>query len=193
MKFRNKGFDPVEINELRKRISQQGHNFVYDDKDERSQEYAHFYFIGIYEGQEAIYDTVLYTLRLHHNSELYEIAEHKAALKFPEFKKISYDEYGEDENRDLKRLDDIEEEIGLYMAEIIMQLEADESVKVREHVEIDKNINFGIGLDIGLNVEEITPKAISDIILNFNEDTLKLDDTLYSFQDEDVELLNKRT
>jgi len=79
------------------------------------------------------------------------------------------------------------------MAEIIMQLEADESVKVREHVEIDKNINFGIGLDIGLNVEEITPKVITDIILNFNEDTLKLDDILYSFQDEDVELLNKRT
>ena len=165
-------------------MNSSGLPYVLDEEEETTEEYAHFYFIGIYEGHDVIYDAVMYTLRLHHNSELYEIAEHKAALKFPEFKKISYDE---DENGDLESLDDLEEEIGLYMAEVIMDMEAEESVKVQEHVDIDKNIDFGIGLDIGLNVQEINPAIISDFIVNFNEDTLKLDETLYSFQ-EDLEI-----
>ena len=82
-------------------------------------EYAHFYFIGKFEGKDVIYDTAIYTLRLHHESELYEIAEHRAAQHFPEYKKITYEE---DENGNLATLDPLEEEIGLYMAEVIMTL-----------------------------------------------------------------------
>jgi hypothetical protein len=185
MKFRNKGFDPKEVGKLKESMVSMGQNFVFDKDEENTEEYAHFYFVGMYEGQEVIYDAVMYTLRLHYNSELYEIAEHKAASQFPEFKKIAYDE---DENGDLKSLDAIQEEIGLYMAEVIMELEAEESVKVNEHVEIDKNIDFGIGLDIGLNIEEIDIKSITKFIMNFNDDSLKLDQTLYSFQEEDLEI-----
>jgi hypothetical protein len=58
-------------------------------------------------------------------------------------------------------------------------------VKVKEHLEIDPNIDFGIGLDAVLNVEEITSKVIEKFIRDFNEDTLSLDKTLYSFQTED--------
>lgn len=184
MKFKNKGFNPDEIAATQQKISAEGSNYIMDDNDENTPEYAHFYFIGVWEGLPVIYDAVMYTLRLHHNSELYEIAEHKAALKFPEFKSISYDE---DENGDLKRLDDLEEKIGLYMAEVIMDLEADESVRVQEHVEVDKNIDYGIGLDIGLNREVIDPQVISDFIVKFNDDTLKLDKTHYSFELEDEE------
>lgn len=184
MKFRNKGFDPKEIEELKESMVSSGRNFVFDKDEENTEEYAHFYFIGMFEGHEVIYDAVMYTLQLHYNSELYEVAEHKAASQFPEFKKIAYDE---DENGDLKSLDNIQEEIGLYMAEVIMELEAEESVKVKEHVELDKHLDFGIGLDIGLNIEEIDIECISDFILNFNEDSLKLDQTLYSFQEEDLE------
>ena len=184
MKFKNSGFDPIEIDKLKKSLAKLGQNFIYNQEEENTQEYAAFYFVGMYEGQEIIYNAVMYTLRLHHNSELYEIAEHKAAIKFPEFKSISYDE---DENGDLEKLDDLEEEIGLYMAEVIMELEAGEEVKVCEHVEIDKNIDFGIGLDIGLQVEEVNSEIITEFVNNFNEDTLELDKTLYSFQDEDLE------
>ena len=185
MKARNKGFDPIELSKLKSRFKE-GRSFIIDEKEENTSEFAHFYFIGMYEGQQVIHDAAMYTLRLHHNSELYEIAEHKAAIKFPEFKKISYDE---DENGDLEELDDLEEKIGLYMAEVIMDLEAEESVKVQEHVEIDKNIDFGIGLDIGINVEDITSEVITGFIGAFNEDKLNLDPTLYSFQEEDIELL----
>ena len=178
----NRGFDPVVINEHKARIKSGGKAFSLVTPDENTDEYAHFYFIGKYEGRDVLYDAVLYTLRLQHQSELYDLAEHKAANHFPQYKKITYKE---DENGNLQPLDELEEEIGLYMAEVILELEEEDQVKVKEHVEIDANIDFGIGLDAGLNVEEVTPKVIEKFIKDFNEDTLSLDKTLYSFQLED--------
>ncbi|HMI68171.1 MAG TPA: hypothetical protein VK517_19155 [Cyclobacteriaceae bacterium] len=179
----NKGFDPVVIKEYKARIKSGGKTFSFAAFDENNNdEYAHFYFIGKYEGRDVVYDAVLYTLRLDHQSELYEVAEHRAAKHFPQFKKITYKE---DENGNLQPLDELEEEIGLYMAEVIMELEEEDQVKVKEHVEIDPNTDFGIGLDAGLNVEKITPRVIEKFIKDFNEDTLSLDRTLYSFQMED--------
>ncbi len=177
----NKGFDLLAIQDYRARIKSGGEAFLFVESDENNDEYSHFYFIGKYEGREVLYDTVLYTLRLQHQSELFEIAEHKAAKHFPQYKKITYEE---DENGNLQPLDELEEEIGLFMAEVIMELEEEDQVKVKEHVDIDTKIDFGIGLDAGLNVEKITPKVIGKFIKDFNEDTLLLDETLYSFQTE---------
>ncbi len=156
--------------------------FIFDEEDENTDEYAHFYFLGKFEGKEVVYDAVIYTLRLQHESELFEIAEHRAAKHFPQYKKITYEE---DENGNLETLDPLEEEIGLFMAEVIVELEEDESVKVKEHVEIDRNADFGIGLDIGLHTDKITEKVIEKFIKDFNEDTLILDETHYTFQTHD--------
>src|SRR5690606_28074787 len=131
-----------------------------------------------------IYDAVMYTLRMQHESELFEIAEHRAAQHFPDYKKITYEE---DENGNLETLDDVEEKIGLFMAEVIMELEEDGQVKVKEHVDQDKNVDFGIALDIGLHVEKITPAVIEKFIRDFNEDALDLDPTLYTFQTNSAE------
>jgi hypothetical protein len=180
----NKGFDPEVIREYDLKMKAQGLDYVLDEEDENTSEYAHFYFIGKFEGKDVVYDTAIYTLRLHHESELYEIAEHRAAQHFPEYKKITYEE---DENGNLATLDPLEEEIGLYMAEVIMSLEEEEAVKVKEHVDMDANADFGVSLDVGLHVEKITPKVIEKFIKDFNEDSLKLDDTLYSFQTQDQE------
>lgn len=180
----NKGFDPETIREHALKMKALGLDYVLDEEDNNTDEYAHFYFIGKFEGKDAIYDTAIYTLRLHHESELYEIAEHRAAQHFPEYKKINYEE---DENGNLATLDPLEEEIGLYMAEVIMTLEEEEAVKVKEHVDMDSNADFGVSLDVGLHVEKITPKVIEKFIKDFNEDNLKLDDTLYSFQTQDQE------
>lgn len=181
----NKGFDPDVIAEYRGRIAEGGRGFIYDDADENTDEYAHFYFVGRYEGKEVVYDAVIYTLRLQHESELYEIAEHRAAQHFPEYKKITYDE---DENGNLENLDPLEEEIGLYMAEVIMELEEEEAVKVQEHVDIDINGEFGISLDVGLHREKITPTVIEKFIRDYNDDSVTLDATFYSFQTEDEEI-----
>jgi len=181
----NKGFEPQEIASYKARIAAAGRPYVLDEEDDNGEEYTHFYFIGTYEGREVIYDAVMYTLRMQHESELFEIAEHRAAQQFPNYKKIAYKE---DENGNLETLDPLEEEIGLYMAEVIMELEEDESVKVKEHVDLDANTDFGVALDIGLHVEAITPKTIEKFIKDFNEDTLALDDTLFSFQTQEDEV-----
>lgn len=181
---KNKGYDPESIKDLRARMKGLGGPYVLDDEDENTDEYAHFYFIGKFEGREVIYDTVIYTLRLQHESELYEVAEHRAAKHFPEYKKITYEE---DDNGNLEALDPLEEEIGLFMAEVILELEEEDAIKVKEHVEIDSNSEFGVSLDVGLQVEKITPKIIEKFIKDYNEDCLKLDDTLYSFQTQDQE------
>lgn len=180
----NKGFDPEVIKEYTLKMKSLGLDYVMDDDEESNNEYAHFYFIGKFEGKDVVYDTAIYTLRLHHESELYEIAEHQAAKHFPEFKKITYEE---DENGNLAALDPLQEEIGLYMAEVIMSLEEEEAVKVKEHVDLDVNTDFGISLDVGLHVDKITPKIIEKFIKDFNEDNLRLDDTLYSYQTQDQE------
>lgn len=179
----NKGFDPKTIQEYKNKLKALGTASVEDEEDERNDEYTHFYFVGVYEGKEVIYDTVMYTLRLQHESELFEIAEHRAAQHFPEYKKITYEE---DENGNLAALDPLEEEIGLYIAEVIMELEEEEAVKVREHVDLDINTDFGVALDVGIHTEKITPKEIEKFIKDFNEDTLKLDENLYSFQTQDM-------
>ncbi len=181
----NKGFEPDTINEYKTRIAEKGKRFIFDDEDENSDEYAHFYFVGKFEGKDVIYDAVIYTLRLQHESELYEIAEHRAAKHFPQYKKINYEE---DENGNLETLDPLEEEIGLYMAEVIMELEEDEAVKVQEHVDIDTNSEFGISLDVGLHREKITEEVIERFIRDYNEDALNLDTTFYSFQTQDEEI-----
>jgi len=181
----NKGFDLATIEKYRDDISSSGRSFIYDDEDESSDEYVHFYFIGRYEGKDVIYDTVIYTLRLQHESEMYEIAEHRAAKHFPEYKKITYEE---DENGNLETLGPLEEEIGLFIAEVIMELEEEEAVKVKEHVDMDTNAEFGIALDVGLYLEKISQKDVEKFIRDFNEDLLKLDETLYSFQTQDEEI-----
>lgn len=178
----NEGFDPGTIEDYKSQMKALGKVYVEHSEDERSDEYAHFYFVGLYEGREVIYDTVMYTLRLQHESELFEIAEHRAAQHFPEYRKISYEE---DENGNLAALDPLEEEIGLYIAEVIMELEEEEAVKVREHVDLDVNTDFGVALDVGLRRDKITSADIEKFIRDFNEDTLNLDENMYSFQTED--------
>jgi hypothetical protein len=173
------------IEDIKSEINKSSKNFMIINSDDNSDEYVNFYFIGMYEGKEALYDAVMYTLRLHHNSELYEIAEHKAAKRFPEFKKIKYEE---DENGDLRLLDDNEEEIGLFMAETIMELEEEGEVKVKEHVTVDGLLDSAVGLDIGLNVDTISDEVIDSFVDEYNEDTLSLDETMYSFETEDYDI-----
>lgn len=179
----NKGFEPQIIQEYKERMQSQGRNHLLDEEDESTDEYVHFYFIGMYEGREVIYDAVMYTLRLQHESELFEIAEHRAAKHFPDYQKITYEE---DEFGNLATLDPRQEEIGLYIAEVIMELEDEEAVKVKEHVDMDPNTDFGVALDIGFHVEKITPDKITRFVNDFNEDMLQLDETLYSFETQDV-------
>lgn len=180
----NQGFITEEVEKLKKEIEESNHNYLVIESEDNNDEFINFYFIGMYEGKEVIYDAALYTLRMQHNSEIFDLAQHKVAQKFPQYKGIDYQE---DENGDIAPLDDLDEEIGLYLTEVMDELEEEDAVKVQEHVDIDENIDYGIGVDAGLNVELITPEVIEKFINNFNDDNLELDTTMYSFQFEEDE------
>lgn len=181
---KNEGFSSEAIEALKTELSASGKTYKVVPSDDNSEEFVNFYFVGMFEGKEVIYDAALYTLRLHHSSEVYELAEHKAAQKFPNFKGIQYEE---DENGNLKPLSAADEEIGLFITEIILELEEEEEVKVQEFIDIDTNHDYGVGLDAALNVDFINDQVIEKFVKEFNEDTIVLDDTLYAFQTEDEE------
>jgi hypothetical protein len=124
-----------------------------------------------------IYDAVMSTLRLYHNSMVFEEAEKQVKKLYPNYVEID------------KRKPNytIDEDAELVLEEIIEELEEDEKVKVAESIEIDKDFEYGIGMDIYLNVEEIDKHLIEDFIEEFNGGTLKLDKTLYSFRNTEEE------
>src|SRR5688572_20455478 len=109
--LKNKGFEPEVIGDYKRKMKALGLTFLPDESDQNTDEYFHFVFAGKDDdGMEVLYDAVMYTLRLQHESEMFEIAEHRAANHFPDYKKITYEE---DENGNLSTLDDREEEIVL--------------------------------------------------------------------------------
>ncbi len=185
MQYKNAGYDPKEIAQLKAECEQEGSDFVYfedeEDMGHPTDEYAHFQFVGTHEGAEVIYDAVIYTLRLHHSSMVFEAAEKKAIKTYPLY--VPFD--NRDEN--YKRNEQLDEEVELLITELIEEIEENEEVKVTESIEIDYDFEYGIGLDVCLNVEEIDDDVVENFISDFKAGTLKLDDTLYSFHSTEEE------
>ncbi|AYQ33083.1 hypothetical protein [Runella sp. SP2] len=179
----NEGYNPEEIKLLREECEEEGMNFVHcDDEDEsmaENDELAHVQFVGEYKGQEVIYDAIIYTLRLHHSSLVYEKAVAQAQKVFPKY--LPLDERGPG----YKIKPEEEEEAEELITELIEAIEEEEEVKVKEHLEIDTEFEYGVGLDACLNVEAVTEEVITDFVNNFNKGTLKLDPTLYSFRNDE--------
>ncbi|MCW5912181.1 MAG: hypothetical protein KIT62_13995 [Cyclobacteriaceae bacterium] len=160
--------DQEQVTRIRQKLGDE--LFCFDEEDEPAEECVHFYFLGNHEGQEVLFDCVLYTLRLHHEGEMHEVAEARAAKKLDEYMKAKDSQAQQ------------EEELGMLMAEILIELEEEEAVKVREHVELDPENPVGVGIDAGLNVPVISNDVIRKFIAEFKAGTLKLDEALYSFQ-----------
>ncbi len=170
----NEGFDPNEIAELKKECEQEGQNYVIvEDEDgmNDSGEFAHFQFVGKHEGKEVIYDAVMGTLRLNHSSLVFEEAEIRMKKAYPNYIEI-------DKRKPNYKVD---EDMELMLEEIIEELEEEEDFKVAEFIEVETDFEYGIGLDIALNVEEIDNEVITKFVNDFNSGNLTLDSTLYSF------------
>jgi len=172
----NKGFDLIELNKLESQLTKSGKNYVLIESEDNSDDFKNFMFIGKHEDRDVIYDAAIYTLKVQHHSEVYEIAENEAAMKFPDYQK--FDTVGED----VDVLNELDEEVGLFMAEVMEEIEDEERVKVQEHIDVDINNDFGIGLDVGLNIVMVDDVVISDFIEKFNNGEVKLDSTFYAFQ-----------
>jgi len=171
----NLGFDPEEIQLLKEECAEEGSNFVLVEDDMEmsdSGEMAHFQFVGLYEGKEVIYDAVINTLQIYHNSLVYEEAEKKVAALYKDFLPLEQRTEAYKPN----------EEAEILLEELIEEMEDEETIKVAEYIEIDPSFEYGVGLDVGLNVTEITVEVIEKFIEDFNAGTLQLDKTLYSFK-----------
>jgi hypothetical protein len=174
----NPGFDPIEIKKLKEECECDGQNFVLvEDDQELSEtgEYVQFQFVGKYDGKEVIYDAAMFTLELHYQSVVMEEAERRVKKLHPSFIPI-------DERSPGYKVDEKMDEL---VEDFIEEIEEEEEVKVSEFVEIDENFEFGIGLEIGLNVTEIDVEVISRFVENFNAGTLSLDKGLYTFKSEE--------
>ncbi len=176
----NPGFDPEEIAQLKKECRAERMNFIHvedglDEGDDENNEHAHIQFIGYHNGQEVVYDALIYTLRLHHSTLVYDMALERVQKQIPGY--LPPDERSIDTPEDLEN----DEEAELLLTEYIEEIEENEEVKISEHVEIDTDFEYGIGLEVGLNKEEITEKVINDFIAHFNAGRLNLDKNVYSF------------
>lgn len=181
--YKNEGFDPEEISALKEECRQEGKSFVLvedDDLDTLDEgECVHIQFPGQYQGQEVIFDALIYTLRFHHDILAYEMALEQVRKTYPDYVPP------EDRKPNYKISPEQEEEAEMALTEIIDEIEESETVKVQEHVEVDMESDYGIVLDVGLHRDEITDEVIEDFVRNFNANTLSLDTTLYSFTSEE--------
>lgn len=181
----NPGFDPEEISKLKAECQAEGTNFVYvEDEfedDESIDEHAHVQFVGTYKGEEVIYDALIYTLRLHHSALVYDAALERLQKQIPGY--LPPDERDSDTEVD----PEVEEEAELILTELIDEIEESEEIKVQEHVEIESDFDYGIGLEVGLNVEMVDDKVITDFIKRFTANQLNLDPKVYSFRSEEEE------
>lgn len=166
----NIGFEKEEISFLRKECEIEGKNFIIVEDEEglgETNEFAHFQFIGKYDGKEVIYDTLMATLAFHFESTLWEMA---------------LERLGKQLNVDADDIDVQRYEEDIY--DIMDEIEEEEGFQVAESVEIDADFEYGIGIEVQLNVPEITDEVIEKFIADFNEGKLQLDKTMYSFSEE---------
>ncbi len=181
--YKNEGYDPEEISALKDECQQEGKSFVFVEDDDldvlEEGECAHIQFPGKYQGEEVIFDALVYTLRLHHSSLVYEMALEQVRKTYPEYVPP------EDRKPTYKITPELEEEAETALTEIIDEIEETETVKVQEHVDVDMESDYGIALDVCLNVDEVTDEVIEDFIKRFTGNTLSLDTTLYSFTNEE--------
>jgi hypothetical protein len=178
----NLGFDPAEIAEVKQKMQANGVPFLINEEEPNSDQFVHFSFVGHHENTEVIFDCVMYTLRLIHNDKLITIAEQEAAKEFPGYIPFDIDEEG---NEVGEYPEGKEEDIEDFKATILLELEEEESVKVSESIELFPDWDYGVGLEVALNVEEITEQIIGNFVTSYISGDFKLDPTLYTFQHDD--------
>jgi hypothetical protein len=179
----NPGYDSAEIHRLKNELLLSGKSFSYVDEEEVSSEMAEFFFVGKHEGKEVIFDCLLGTLRLAYESNLLELAEARTKEKFPDYRGFDYDP----ENPDSEEEPEEPEEIEAYKAFAIYEIEEAGEANVAESISYDEQFEYGLGLEVYLNVPEITEDTIEQFIQDFHQGTLRLDPVRYSFESEDDE------
>lgn len=161
----NIGYNPENIAQIKQAAAQAGFSFVLNDQQENDEQSAYVYFVGKNDGKEVIFDTFIYTLRAEYELQLYEVAEARLREKFP----------------NLKNLDEATEDHINYLDMIVDDIEQEDEISVMEFINVDEAVDFGVAIDVCLNVDTITTEVIEKFVKDFNNGTLDLDDEEYSF------------
>ena len=169
---------------MRQTITKSGASYVLNEEEPQGEEFAHFFFVGTHQGREVVCDAVIYTLRLEHSSQVYETADQRATEQFPKYRPWDFEV---NEAGELVMPADLDEEVELYKAEVMMELEEEEAIKVKEYLTVDESFDYGIGVEACLNVEEVTAEVINKFVKDFSAGSVALDDTYYAFHSEDDE------
>ncbi len=173
----NEGYDPKEIQVLQEEIAETGNLFVFKEEYEPNEEYGEFLFIGTHEGKPVVFDCIMYLLSVSYENKLLEEAEALASKQNPAWAAII------DAGNETEYPEDLED----FIAYTLVDLEEDEAVMVKEAVELDFNFEFGIGMEVSLNLDAIIPAEINEFISQYNDGTFEPDPTLYSFEEEEEE------
>lgn len=179
----NPGFATEEISKLKNLCQNSGKNFVtIEDEDlpvGNDSEMVHIQFVGHFNGQEVIYDAMLYTLQIHYASAIYEEAERQVMKQYPLYVPIDHRDETYQANEQL------DEEVEMMILEVIDELEENDEVKVSEFLTIDEQFDFGIGIEAAIYVPALDDEIITNFVNQFNKGTFVPDTTLYSFKSDD--------
>ncbi|AZQ63370.1 hypothetical protein EI427_14310 [Flammeovirga pectinis] len=146
-----------------------GKSFVFTAPDENDESQVQFQFIGTRNGEEVVMDAFLYTLEMEYFAKIHEEATQLVIEENPKFKDADFDVI------DGPHIEALEE----ISAEIAKNDDYDVAEFVEERPE-DAD-GSGVPLDICLNVPSVTKEVIAKFIKEYNDNTLKLDDTVFSF------------
>lgn len=165
----NIGFNAEEIAQLRAECLKEGKPYVLVEDEEdfaETGQAVHFQFVGLKHDQEVIYDVLMTTLEMEYQLELYDTAVEEIS-----------------EELKLNNITD-EKKIEEMLEETMNLLEEEEAVKVAEHLNVDPDFEYGIGIEYVKNIPVITDKEIRLFIQEYSQGKIKLDKTLYSFESE---------
>jgi hypothetical protein len=161
----NSGYNPENIKQIKQAAAQAGFSFVLNDQQENDEQSAYFYFVGQNDGKEVLFYTFISTLRAEYELQLYELAEGRLREKFP----------------NLKNLEEATEDQINYLDMLVDDIEQEDEISVVEFINVDEAVEFGVAIDVCLNVDTITTEVIEKFVKDFNSGSLDLDDEEYSF------------
>lgn len=163
----NKGLEQSEVARIKKLCEESGRNFVYNTDEERDENFTHFFFVGDHEGKEVVFNGFMYSLEMEYISTLYDEAQAVLIERIPDLKE--------------EDLESESDELLGQLESVVAELEDSGEVQVQEFVEIDESVEYGVGVNVCLNLLDITDEDITAFVKAYKEDKLELDTTSYSF------------
>jgi hypothetical protein len=166
--MKNSGYSPEEIKKVENACQQAGLPFAYRTKDEENHVFANVLFTGKYMGAPVVFDTFIYTLESEYMSAIFEDAREEIINTYPEYAEADF-EADEGPHIDL-------------LEEIASELAEEDDYSIQEFVDIEEEAEYGVALDVCLNVPEITDEVIGNFVTAFKTGTFQPDETFYSFE-----------